>query len=1203
MVREVVSSMTGEIISSITGEIVSRLFSSTTELIGDAWSCEDELRGLRESLNMIRAVLNDAERRQVRDESLKLWLQKLEDVAYEVDDVLDEFAYENLRQKIEVGNQRQRKVHDVCSTSNPGLFSLSMANKIKAIHESLVKVDDLANKYGFAKLLLVESVDTNNEMIPNRETNSFLNHSDVIGRQNDVSKIVNLLTIATKHQLSVLPIVGMAGLGKTIFAKLVYNHELVKKHFDQTIWVCVSDDFNEKRILREILESLTNNSSQLQSQNAILQNLQKELQGKRYLLILDDVWNEEHMIWDKLSGCLLGINSNIGNYIIVTTCSDNVAKIMGTIPSYHLEKLLEDECWSIIKKMVSSNPLTPDLETIGYDIAKKCGGVPLAAKVLGGEMARKKEKSEWLAIQSNEIWNFPGVSNKMLPILKLSFDHLQSPSLKKCFAYCSIYPKGYKIKKEELIQFWMAEGFLQPSQGSCVVMEDIGNMYFDILLANSLFQDEEKDGLDNIISCKMHDLVHDLALSVSKSEILFLNEDFGGDISRVRYLSIESNGKVVPRIPSSKDDVRRLRTFVSKYVMHHSTLLNFNCLRVLKLYGMYIKELPNSIGSLIHLRFLSISVLSIEALPKSITKLYNLQTLRIEGCGNVIEHLGDLKQLINLRHIYFPCGFNQTLKDVGQLTRLQTLLFFIVGQDAGYRIEELGCLNQLRGKLDLWNLEHVRDKEEARRANLGEKAKIYKLGFYWMRWGSEGDGNHKNDEQVLEGLEPHRYLKSLTVDGFGGKKFPSWMLTSLDAWDGILLFGNLIEIVLRGCRKCEVLPTLGLLPFLRVLTIEGMDDVRRIGTEFYSNYNNGSNGNMLFPALRKLHLIRMTNLVEWTDVMEEPATTTGLMVFRCLEELTIQGCSQLTSAPCHFSSLKKLDIGDMCSTTFENIISKLTTLKSLEIWKISELICLPEKLLQNNTSLLSLMISECADLESIVPHEDVWAFCSSLRSLQIEDCWKLQIQGVPSHLQRLEISGCVNILPTGLQSCTSLTQLKIWSCDNLISIPELRGLHSLIELEIWDCPKLTRLPEGLESLTLLKSLEIGKFYEELDDFPSLVSIEHLHASLQHLQLKGWPKLKSIPDNIQGLTALKILYISGFDGMETLLEWLGNLSSLQTLGIYHCNNLMYLPTAQAMRRLTKLETLDIYVSSKLKESCAIGGGERHKIAHIPNIYIS
>nr|XP_023899121.1 putative disease resistance protein RGA1 [Quercus suber] len=664
-------------------------------------------------------------------------------------------------------------------------------------------------------------------------------------------------------------------------------------------------------------------------------------------------------------------------------------------------------------------------------------------------------------------------------------------------------------------------------------------MYFDILLANSLFQDEKKDVFDNIISCKMHDFVHDLALSVSKSETLFLNKDLECDISHILYLFIESDGKIVPRILSSKDDVRRLRTFVSKNVVLCNTLLNFICLRVLKLNGDSIKELPSSIGLLIHLRFLSVASFSIKALPKSITKLYILQTLRIEGCPYVRESLEDLIQLINLRHIYIPSGFNEKLKDIGQLTCLQTLRCFIVGQDAGHRIEELGCFNQLRGKLDLWNLEHRK-------------------------------GNYENDEEVLEGLEPHRCLKSLTIDGFGEKKFPSWMLTSLDAWDGILQFGNLIEIEFRNCKKCEVLPTLGLLPHLRVLTIE---------------------------ALRKLNLGSMPNLVEWMDVME-PATTTGLMVFTCLEELTIEGCSQLRSAPCHFSSLKKLDISDVRSTTFENIIGKLTTLTSIEVCNISELACLPEKLLQNNASLMSLMISGWADLESIVSHEDVWAFCTSLRSLKIERCWKLQIQGVPSHLQRLEICGCV-ILPTGLQSCTSLTlltiqfcdklksipnlgqlhsltQLKIRYCDNLISIPDLRGLHSLIELQIWYCPKLTSLPEGLESLNRLKTLVIGEFCKELDDFPSLVSIEHLHASLQHLDLKGWPKLKSIPDNVQVLTALKSLYISDFDGMETLPEWLTKLSSLQTLRIFSC--------------------------SKLKESYAIGGKERSKIAHIPNIMI-
>ena len=1162
-------------------EVVSRVISFATELIGHAWGCKEELRGLGESLTMIRAVLTDAERRQVRDESVKLWLQKLEDVAYEADDVLDEFMYENLRQKIEVENERKRKVNFL----DPFIFSLSMAKKIKAVQEKLEKVNGLVNGFGLARIL---SVDSNVEIVPTRETDSFLDHSEVVGRKSQVSKIVSLLTSATNQQLSVIPIVGMAGLGKTTFAKLVYNHELVKKHFDKTIWVCVSDDFNDKNILRGILESLTNNSSLSVSKNTVLQNLQKELQGKKYLLILDDVWNEDLLKWDTLRDCLLGIMSNTGNSIIVTTRSDKVAEVMETHPRHHLERLPEAECWSIIKKKVSSIPLTPDLEAIGHDIAKKCGGVPLAAKVLGGTMARKKVKNEWLAIQNNEIWNYPHVSHEMLPILKLSFDHLQSPSLKKCFAYCSIFPKDYMIAKEELIQFWMAEGFLQPSQGSCVVMEDIGNMYFDILLENSLFQDEKKDEFDNIIICKMHDLVHDLALSVSKSETLFLNKDLEGDISHIRYLFIESDSKVVPRIVSSKDDIRRLRTFVSKNVVLGNTLLNFNCLRVLKLNGNRIKELPSSVDLLIHLRLLSIASLSIRALPKSITKLYHLQTLRIEGCRNVREPLEDLKQLINLRHIYIPHDFNEKLKDIGQLTCLQTLPCFIVGQDAGQRIEELGCLNQLQGKLNIWNLEHVRDKEEARGANLEKKVKIYKLRFYWTRRGSEREGNHENDEEVLEGLKPHQYLKSLTIGGFGGKKFPSWMF---------LLFGNLIEIELRDCRKCEALPTLGLLPHLSVLTILGMDGVRCLGTEFYGNYNNGSDGTILFPALRKLDLSRMPNLEEWTDVME-PATTRSLMVFPCLEELSIQFCNQLKSAPCLFSSLKKLLIRDMCSTTFENIISKLTTLTSLEVWKISGLACLPEKLLQNNASLMSLTIAGWADLVSIVSHEDVWAFCNSLRSLKIKVCCKLQIQGVPSHLQRLEINGCV-ILPTGLQSCTSLTlleiqrcdklksipnlgqlhsltQLKIRYCDNLISIPDLRGLHSLIELQICHCPKLTSLPEGLESLTRLKSLAIGKFCEELDDFPSLVSIEHLHASLQHLELRGWPKLKSIPDNVQVFTALESLFISHFEGMETLPEWLNKLSSLQILEIFRC--------------------------SKLKESCAIGGKERYRIAHIPDIRI-
>ncbi|XP_030940125.1 putative disease resistance protein RGA1 [Quercus lobata] len=731
--------MAEAVLTDVAKEILSKLIPLVTEQIGLFWGFNDELTRLRDSVELIQSVLADADRRQEREEAVRLWLRRLKDLAYDADDVLDELAYEILRRKVEIRNQMKRKVCFFFSFSNPIAFRIKMANKVKTISESLKRINEEADRFGLAREKLVNAILA---IIPNRETDSFIDHSEVVGRGDHVLEIVDLLLSATNQQLSVIPIVGMAGLGKTTVAKLVYNHELVKRHFDKTIWVCVSDDFNDKRILREALESLTHQPSALENKNTILECLKKELQGKRYLLILDDVWNEVPMKWNTLRNCLLGINSSVGNSIILTTRSDNVAKITETIPQHNLKKLSKDECWSIIKKKVSLNErvqLTLELEAIGRDIAKKCGGVPLAAEVLGGTMSRKKEKSEWLAIQNNEIWNSLNVSNEMLPILKLSFDHLPSPSLKHCFAYCSIFPKDYRINKEELIQLWMAEGFLQPSLGSCLVMEDIGNICFDILLGNSLFQDEEKDDYDNIIICKMHDLVHDLALLVSKSETLILNEDLVDGISLVQRLVIQSKGKSIPRISSLKDGVWKLRTFISENA---------------------------SLGT-------------------------------------------------------------------------------------GFQIEELGCLNQLKGKLDIRRLEHVKDKEASKNAKLVEKAKVYKLGFYWS---GNREGNHNNDEEVLEGLQPHRYLKSLRIDGFGGEKFPSWMLTSHDARDGFLLYDNLINIKLIDCKKCEVLPTLGLLPCLRDLEISGMDNVRSIGTEFYGNYNDGGYDKILFPCLRSLEL-------------------------------------------------------------------------------------------------------------------------------------------------------------------------------------------------------------------------------------------------------------------------------------------------------------------------------------------------------------
>ena len=1228
--------MAETILSVFADEILGKLISVATEQISLAWGFKEDLTRLLDSLEMIQDVLADAERRQESDRSVRRWLQRLKDVAYDADDVLDEFAYEILRRKVEIRNQMKRKVRFFFSFSNPIAFRIKMANKVKTIGDSLKRINDTANGFGLTR---AGSVDDNPEIIPShRVTDSFLGHSGVVGRGNLFSSIGNLLIKATNQQPSVIPIVGMAGLGKTTLAKLVYDNN--GGHFDEKIWVCVSDNFDYIRILRGILESLTHNSSTIKNKNEILECLKIRLKGKRYLLILDDVWNEDPVIWDTLMSCLRAINSNLGNCIIVTTRSDNVARIIETLPRQHLNKLQEEECWSIIKNRVSTIPLNPDLEAIGRKIAKKCRGVPLVATVLGGTMSRKKEKSKWLAIENNEVWNSLHDSNEMLPILKFSFDHLPS-SLKQCFSYCSCFPKDYDIKKEELIQLWMAEGFLQPSQGSHLVMEDIGNMYFDILLSNSFFQDVKQDEHGNIISCKMHDLIHDLALSISKSETLLLKEDLGNDINHVRHLFIQFDGKIVPRIPFSKEGVKKLRTFISKDVAHGIKLLDFKCLRVLKLYGYTKKELPSSIGQLIHLRLLHLSNTSIKALPKSITKLYNLQTLIIEFCNYLKGLPKDLRKLINLRHIYIK----RTPKDIGKLTFLQTLPFFTVGQDAGHRIEELGCLNQLRGELHIYCVEHVRDKEEARSANLVEKAKIYKLGYYWSE---KSEGNHNNDEEVLEGLQPHRYLKSLTIQYYQGKKFPPWMLTSQNARRGFSLFDNLIEIKLKACNKCEVLPTLGLLSSLRDLEIIEMENLTCIGTEFYGNYNNddiynnGSCRNALFPSLKKLSLQSMPNLVEWKDATV-PTWTRG-MVFPRLEELIIRECSQLTSVPCHFPSLKKLDIRRICITAFEQISNKLDRISSLCISNISKLASIPENILQNS---IHIEIWNCDDLESISPHEGSQVRYDNLYSLHIYGCEKLSyfpelnicvelkvercpnlrsFQSIPKQgfrtLRRLEISECgVEILPTGRQYCASLQKLIIKRCPNLICILELQNSYGLTQLEISDCPnlvstpelpyptnikirncgKLTCLPKGC--FCQLKYLEIGPFCEELDAFPSLIDstpFQHSYEFLQILQLYGWTKLNSLPDEIQCFTALTTLDITEFDGMEALPEWLGNLSSLQFLYLCNCNNLMYLPTAQAMGRITKLE---IYYCSKLKERCAKGSGaEWSKIAHIPIIWI-
>ncbi|KAM7489425.1 hypothetical protein LguiB_026909 [Lonicera macranthoides] len=1012
-----------------------------------------------------------------------------------------------------------------------------MAHKIKKINTSLAKINKDANDFGLQR----RAVDPFSLHVSlNRETDSFLDNSGVVGRENEALKIVKvLIDPGNQEVLSIVPVVGIGGLGKTTIAKLIYSDEKIVGHFDVRVWVCVSDNFNTKRLLMEILESLKGGKFEEKSRDAILGDLQKELGGKKYLLVLDDVWTENVGKWEDFKSCLLGVNTTKGNSIIVTTRKQGVASIMGTHGSHYLELLSDDEIWSIFKQKAFATGgalMTRELEEIGLEIAKKCRGVPLAAKVVGGMMFSKKDREEWLDVRETVPWVSGEDENEaVLGILKLSFNHLPSPSIKQCFAYCSIFIKDWIIEKEELIQLWMALGFLQFDDfgNSKKVMEDVGNQFFNDLVRNSLFQDVEKDMYGNIVRCKMHDLVHDLAQSISKSECFCLEKDYlVNDIPQVRHLASYSSGEAI-WTTLSKEKARYVHTlflhdriFLRDSILNN--ILNFKCLRILKLSGVWAENLSNIISKLKHLRYLDLSAASIAVLPKSIGKLYNLQTLSL---GYSVEELPDeLSNLINLRHLHYynnPCLYQPM--HLGRLTCLQTLPWFDVGREKGRRIEELGCLKHLRGMVLIRDLERVSGREEAQKANLFEKTNANTMEF---QWSCDREVNTKNDdEEVLEGLQPHSQLKRLSVQYFMGNKFPTWMMkmmVNIDGRDGRWLpLENLVEIELRGCINCEYLPMLGQLPHLRGLKLVEMPNLKCIDTSFYYHgYHHSGDINersIYFPSLISFKLSMMPNLEEWKEVEK--------LIFPRLEELEIEDCPKLTAVPGCFTSIKKLSVCVVNSILpLTNICRNLTTLISLSINEVAELTYLPDGLLENNKSITNLQI-----------------FSSPIKSL---------------------------VFP----NLVSLEDLHIRSCSNLIALPELEPMGtSLGYLVITNCYKLTSLP-ALDCLTRLSKLTLGPFSNELNSFPSLDTLQNMQPHLSRLELYGWSHWESIPEQLEHLTSLNYLIIQGF-GIETLPDWFGKFSCLQTIEINYCKKLKYLPS---MERLTKLAFLRISRCPLLKQ---------------------
>ncbi|XP_028783804.1 putative disease resistance RPP13-like protein 1 [Neltuma alba] len=878
------------------------------------------LKELEITLNSVDKIVEDAEERQYRDHHVKKWLDELKDEVFKAQELLDDIA---TQQKMDAESQSTtviRKVRGFFTTlASQNHFDKKIESEIKEVLNNLENLMKQKERLGLREGPSAgdQSGVVNRRVYRRLPSTHLIDESNIYGRDADKERIVELLlsqNMGGRNQLplDVIAVTGMGGMGKTTLALLVYEDPRMKDHFQHTAWVCVSEEFDVDHLTKAILQSLKCPPEQDFHVNQ--SKLEETLMGKKFFLVLDDVWNCQS--WEVFTAPLRQVAPQ--SKILITTRDKTVAEVMFCAFTYPLKPLQDGDCWNLFVKHAFNNQpdvVDLDLVRIGKDIIKKCGGLPLAVKTLGSLLRIKLSFERWNKILKSELWALPEDHNNIIPSLRLSYHYLPS-NLKRCFAYCSIFPKDYDIDRNVLIQLWMADGLIYPTQTS-TNLEEMGDEIFKDLESRSFFE-PSKTGGDYFI---MHDLLNDLAKSVAGEFFVLLDTAQAQDMStKTRYFSYvrckSDNVDIFERVLKC----HQLRSFIlfgnlsiGDDIM--SRLCRLKYIRQLSLEGSQnLRSLTDGISNLKHLRYVDLSFTSVEKLPNSMCLLINLQTLKLRDCGRLTELPSNFYKLINLRHLDLEgCGIQKMPRYMGKLKQLQRMNHFVMAKKGGSNIKELGALKNLTGSLTISNMRGIVDPTDLREANLkGKKLDKLTLQYYCEDDYSREEGHH--EEHVLEALEPNQSVKELTISGYRGTKFPKWL--------GVEHFlPNLVSLALLSCHNCVKLPPLGQLPSLQELTISGLDRIKVIGEEFYGN---GSLVARPFRSLLRLIFSSMREWEEWDICCERQS-------FPCLEKLSISHCPRLIkSLPQHLPCLKKLDIQDC-----ENLEATLPKSSSIERLSLS----------------------------------------------------------------------------------------------------------------------------------------------------------------------------------------------------------------------------------------------------------------------------
>ncbi|CAA3018713.1 disease resistance At1g50180 [Olea europaea subsp. europaea] len=592
----------------------------------------DEVASIEGELRRMQCFLKDADSKQDANERVRNWVADIRDVAYDSEDVVEYYIF-RLAQLRRKGFLPFFARYVFCHEL---ILRRKVREQVKGIRIRLQDTTNSRSTYGIENIVEASQRAgfAAGSLQEKRRSSPYDCEEDVIGLAEDI-KAVEAQLIYGESRLSVISIIGMAGIGKTTLTKKVYLSSDIKMHFDCCAWVFVSQEYRAKDILNELGKNLLGlRKADLEHRNSqdLLKTLSVFLEDKRYLIVLDDIWKTEVM--NDLKEAFP--EKNNGSRVLLTTRFKEVALYADPkCPPHELSLLKDEDSWKLFSRKVcvridSFASLPPWAEELGKQIVKTCGGLPLAIVVLGGLLSRKDATFiEWQKVLQSVHWQLRQDPAQCTEILALSYNDLPY-YLKPCFLYFSLFPEDFEISARRLILLWVAEGFVQ-SRGQ-EPLEDIAEDYLEELIGRNMILAGKRKSDGRIRTCRMHDLLREFSISKAKEDhfLEVIHEDSSNSfLTGGRRVGIHFG--VLPT--SRSRNASKLRTLLC-FDLNKTDIRNlkrYRLLHVLDLEGVYLPNLDCAVGDLIHLRYLGLRATWLRKLPISIRYLLNLQTLDLRS--------------------------------------------------------------------------------------------------------------------------------------------------------------------------------------------------------------------------------------------------------------------------------------------------------------------------------------------------------------------------------------------------------------------------------------------------------------------------------------------------------------------------------------------------------------------------------------------